>query len=68
MNITPCFVAIALGVVFYILSRKPSRVGMDLYRDTGRALLVSGILWLLYALVTHPHGMSMGSSFRGVFQ
>jgi hypothetical protein len=66
MNILPCFVVIALGVVFYILSR--IKKGHVVYYDLARTFFIVGLFWLLYVLTTHPHGMAMGMSFRGVIQ
>jgi hypothetical protein len=65
MNILPCIVAIVISLVAFFASRKTWE---DMILDVARMLFFAGVFWLLYVLTTHPHGMAMGMSFRGVIQ
>ncbi len=65
MNILPCIVVIVLSLpLFYTSHRTWGEMGVSM----ARILFFVGVLWLVYALTTHPQGIAMGMSFRGVFQ
>jgi hypothetical protein len=68
MNILPCIVVIVLSLPLYCVSYASQRTWGEMGSSMARTLFFVGVFWLLYVLATHPHGMSMGSSFRGVLQ